>query len=261
MPGTAMPSTDGASAGQRLDHLVSPDHPPSFLTIHVVYIGGVSDDVTYGALAAPSRRRLLEVLRAAEGPLDLAALSTASGLHPNTIRFHLDILLRAGLVLEHRQRRAGRGRPRMVYTAAASTRGDEAQAMLAGMLVNHLDESGQHNVAEHAGRAWARRIAPGTSPRPGDLAGTTASVVTLFREMGFDPATTQHEDSRIDLRSCPFRALAQQHPGVVCGLHRGLLREFVAQASAGTVDAELAPFVQPHLCVATIRTAAQPDAG
>jgi len=52
----------------------------------------------------------------------------------------------------------------------------------------------------------------------------------------------------------------QQHPGVVCGLHRGLLREFVAQASAGTVDAELAPFVQPHLCVATIRTAAQPDA-
>jgi len=246
-------------AGQRLDDPVGRDNAPSFLTIYIVYIGGVSDDVTYGALAVPSRRRLLEALRATTDPLDLAALSTASGLHPNTIRFHLDILLRAGLVQEHRQRRASRGRPRMAYTAAA-TRGDENQAMLAGVLVNHLDESGQHSVAEHAGRAWARRIAPDTSPRPDDVAGATARVVALFREMGFDPATAQGEDNRIDLRGCPFRALAQQHPGVVCGLHRGLLREFVAQASAGTMDAVLAPFVQPHLCVATISTAAQPVA-
>ncbi len=85
-------------------------------------------------------------------------------------------------------------------------------------------------------------------------------VALLFREMGFDPATAQHEDNRIDLPSCPFRALARQHPGVVCGLHRGLLREFVSQATAATIDAELAPFVQPHLCVATIRTAAGPAA-
>lgn len=197
----------------------------------------------------------MEALRASTDPLDLAALSTATGLHPNTIRFHLDILLRAGLVQEHRLRRVSRGRPRMAYTAAA-TRGDGNQAMLAGILVNHLDESGQHGVAEHAGRAWARRIAPGTSPRPGDVAGATAHVVALFREMGFDPDTAEGEDNRIDLRACPFRTLAQQHPGVVCGLHRGLLREFVTQASAGTIDAELAPFVQPHLCVATISTAA-----
>ena len=226
----------------------------------IVYIGEVSDDVSYGALAVPSRRRLLEALRAATDPLDLAALSTASGLHPNTIRFHLDILLRAGLVQEHRQRRASRGRPRMAYTATTSTRADENQGLLAGMLVNHLDESGQHGVAEHAGRAWARRIAPGTAPRPGDVADATARVVALFSDMGFDPATAQGEDNRIDLRGCPFRALAQQHPGVVCGLHRGLLREFVAQASAGTMDAALAPFVQPHLCVARISTATQPAA-
>ena len=148
----------------------------------------------------------------------------------------------------------------MVYTAATSIRGDENQAMLAGMLVNHLDASGQHGVAEHAGRAWARRIALGTSPRPGDVAAAIASVVALFGDMGFDPAAVQGEGNRIDLRSCPFRSLAQQHPGVVCGLHRGLLREFVEQASAATIEAELVPFVQPHLCVATISTAAQPAA-
>jgi predicted ArsR family transcriptional regulator len=220
----------------------------------------VSDDVTYGALAVPSRRRLLEALQAADHPLDLAALAAASGLHPNTIRFHLDVLVRAGLVQEHRQRRASRGRPRMVYTAVTPTRADENREVLAGILVNHLDESGQHSVAEHAGRAWARRIVPGPPPHAGDAVGATASVATLFREMGFDPATAQGQDNRLDLRSCPFRALAQQHPGVVCGLHRGLLREFVAQVSAGTVDAELVPFVQPHLCVATISTTAEPAA-
>jgi hypothetical protein len=80
---------------------------------------------------------------------------------------------------------------------------------------------------------------------PGDVAGATAGVVTLFWEMGVDAATAQGQDNRIDLRFCPFRALAQQHPWVVCGLLWGLLREFVAQVSAGTVDAELTPFVQP----------------
>src|SRR2546423_8994937 len=100
---TNTPPTDNDPHSCRESH--------SFFTIHVVYIIRVSDDVTYGVLAVPSRRRLLEALRGANDPLDLVALATASGLHPNTVRFHLDVLARAGLVQERRQRRATRGRP------------------------------------------------------------------------------------------------------------------------------------------------------
>jgi predicted ArsR family transcriptional regulator len=88
----------------------------------------------------------------------------------------------------------------------------------------------------------------------------TRTVVALFTEMGFDPTATAHRgESRTDLRACPFRALAEQHR-VVCTLHLGLLRELVEQATAGTVNATLSPFVQPRLCVVHLATAEGPGA-
>jgi hypothetical protein len=87
------------------------------------------------------------------------------------------------------------------------------------------------------------------------LTAVTRTVVAMFIEMGFDPASTvRRRASRIDLRACPFRALAEQHRATVCGLHLGLLRETVDQASAGTVSAELSPFARPDLCIADLAT-------
>jgi len=214
------------------------------------------DDATYGALAVRSRRQLLDVLRAAEHQLDIPALADATGLHPNTVRFHLDILVQAGFVEERRQQRGTRGRPRMVYGPVTSVRSDDGYQLLAEMLVSHLDQTAQSNDAEAAGRAWARRIRPATPAGHGDLTTATRTVVALFTEMGFDPATTVHRrGNRIDLRACPFRALAARHRAVVCGLHLGLLQETVEQASAGTVSAELSPFARPDLCIADLTTA------
>ena len=211
------------------------------------------DDVTYGALAVHSRRQLLDVLRAAQHQLDIPALADATGLHPNTVRFHLDVLVRAGFVEERRQQRGTRGRPRMLYSPVTSATSEDGYQLLAEMLVSHLDQTAQSNDAEAAGRAWARRIRPATPAGHGDLTAATRTVVALFTEMGFDPATTAHsQGNRIDLRACPFRALAEQHRAVVCGLHLGLLKQTVDQTGAGTVGAELSPFVRPDLCVADL---------
>jgi predicted ArsR family transcriptional regulator len=87
----------------------------------------------------------------------------------------------------------------------------------------------------------------------GDLTATTRTVVAVFTEMGFDPAiTARSQGNRINLRACPFRALAEQHRAVVCRLHLGLLKEIVEQAGARTVSAELSPFVRPDLCIADL---------
>lgn len=213
------------------------------------------DDVTYGALAVPSRRQLLEVLRAAQHQLDIPALADATGLHPNTVRFHLDVLVQAGFVEEHRQQRDTRGRPRMLYSPVTSAASEDGYQLLAEMLVNHLEQTARSNDAEAAGRAWARRIRPPAPSGHGGLTAVTRTVVAMFTEMGFDPASTVHRRvSRIDLRACPFRALAEQHRAVVCGLHLGLLRETVDEASSGTVSAELLPFARPDLCIADLAT-------
>jgi len=221
----------------------------------LVYIGGMPPDATYGALAVRSRRQLLDVLRAAEHQLDIPALADATGLHPNTVRFHLDVLVQAGFVEERRQQRGTRGRPRMVYGPTMSGRSGDGYQLLAEVLVSHLDQTARSNDAEAAGRAWVRRIRPASPAGHGDLTAATRTVAALFTEMGFDPATTVHgRGNRIALRACPFRALADQHRAVVCGLHLGLLKETVDQASAGTVRAELLPFVRPDLCIADLAT-------
>jgi predicted ArsR family transcriptional regulator len=193
------------------------------------------------------------VLRAADGPLGVAALAEATGLHPNTVRFHLDVLVRAGFVDERPDRRGVRGRPRGVYVAAAPASDDEGFRLLAEVLVTHLDEAGDGAAAQRAGRAWARRVMPASPAQPEEVATTTRRVVALFTEMGFDPAAVPHgHGHRVLLRACPFRALAEQHPGVVCALHLGLLQGLVERAAGGTVDAQLSPFVQPRLCAADL---------
>ncbi len=59
---------------------------------------------------------------------------------------------------------------------------------------------------------------------------------------------------QISLHACPFRAVAREHPDVVCAIHLGLLRGSLERLGA-RVSSRLRPFVEPDLCVAEITTA------
>jgi predicted ArsR family transcriptional regulator len=210
----------------------------------------------FGALAAPSRRRLLQALRAADTPLDAPALAAATGLHPNTVRFHLDVLMRTGFVEERPDRRGTRGRPRTVYATMLRGVDNTGYQLLADVLVTYLDMVDDSTAAENAGRAWAQRLQPSTSLQGHSLDSTATIVSALFVEMGFDPAVVVADGTRrLMLRACPFWTLAEEHPGVVCALHLGLLQGIVEQTAHGTVAAGLTPFVQPGLCEANLTVA------
>ena len=56
------------------------------------------------ALADPTRVRILDLLRSADGPLTVADLAAPLGLHPNTVRSHLHLLDEAELVVLLRRR-------------------------------------------------------------------------------------------------------------------------------------------------------------
>src|ERR1035437_8258901 len=71
-----------------------------------------------GSPLGQSRARVLELLRAAGSPLGVQEIADRTGLHPNTVRFHLDGLVEAGLATRQPPAREAPGRPSMTYQAA-----------------------------------------------------------------------------------------------------------------------------------------------
>ena len=213
---------------------------------------------THLALASRQRRRLLELLRAGEAPRDAQELAAATGLHVTTVRFHLDLLRRAGLVDSHSQPRGTRGRPRTVYTAVNHAEAGGYPA-LTRLLAAHLADTPEARAvrAEQAGMDWAAEFTAETDRSPQVDAYEAARTVTrLFAELGFDPELVgEEEDRQIRLHACPFRDAARANPEVVCSVHLGLLRGTLTRLGAPPTTARLLPFVEPELCLAQLTPA------
>lgn len=205
------------------------------------------------ASAAPRRDSVLALLREAEGPLTITELSQRSGLHPNTVRFHLTALAEEELVERAPGATGARGRPRLLYRARwAPARGPRSYRLLAGMLTDLARTLGGGGpAAQDIGRSWGRRLVDdGTAP---DAGAAVARMNRLLEDIGFQP--TVHgapagPDAEIHLHSCPFREVAATGEDVVCALHLGLMQGALAQLEAPVVATSLDPFVRPDLCVA-----------
>ena len=206
-----------------------------------------------------SRARVLDVLRAIDGPAGVQEIAERVELHSNTARFHLDGLVDVGLA-ERRTEGQGRpGRPRMVYVAMPSDvpAGQRSYRLLAemltGLVTETLPEPGA--AALKAGEAWGRYLAE--RPAPGqevDSAEGLRRLSTVLAEVGFDPAPVDDSERPvIPLRHCPFREIAQQHREVVCSLHLGLMRGVLAETRAPLAAERLDPFVDASLCLAHLR--------
>jgi predicted ArsR family transcriptional regulator len=210
------------------------------------------------ALASRQRRRLLELLRAGEAPRDAQELAAATGLHVTTVRFHLDLLRRAGLVDSHSQPRATRGRPRTVYTAVNHAEAGGYPA-LTRLLAAHLADTPEARAvrAEQAGMDWAAELTAEAGQPPQVSAQDAARTVTgLFADLGFDPELVDDEaHCQIRLHACPFRDAARANPEVVCSVHLGLLRGTLTRLGAPPTTARLLPFVEPELCLAQLTPA------
>ena len=206
--------------------------------------------------ATPRRDAVLALLREAGRPLSIGEVAERTGLHANTVRFHL-----AALVEEHNVERApdttgGRGRPRLLYRAhPGSTRGPRSYRLLAGMLTDLARAlGGEGPGAVAAGRDWGRRLVDGTAPLGAGEAVTRMNQ--LLEDIGFQP--TVHgdptgPDAEIHLHHCPFREVAEGSEDVVCALHLGLMQGALGEMRAPVTATSLEPFVRPDLCVAQVR--------
>jgi len=194
---------------------------------------------------APTRARVLALLREHAGPHDAAAVAAALGLHLTTARFHLERLAEAGLAARATRPEARRGRPRVVYGATDAARDDDTRTRLIGVLAAALacTPHGEADAVE-AGRAWAASYSAAGAQHP------EQAVVTALDRLGFTPASAPApggaDGTTITLRACPFRDAARAHPQVVCAVHRG----FVERMLEGTrTVARLEPFATDDTCV------------
>lgn len=209
------------------------------------------DPRAHRVLAGASRVRVLEHLRGRAAAATATEIGEHLGLHPNTVRLHLEQLTEAGLVTRTAQQRTGPGRPRWLYSARPVAPDPEAESFrtLAGLLAGQLEATSDRpgDEAAAAGRAWGRTL---VGPREGtDPAAATADLVRLMDRLGFAPAQPD-ADGPVELHRCPFGEVAEQHSGVVCGVHLGLMQGALEALGAPLEATRLEPFVAPGLCLA-----------
>ena len=180
----------------------------------------------------------LELARSPVGR-STAEIAETLGLHPNTVRPHLDRMRDVGLLAVTVEGRGNVGRPQHRYSLApdAPSLGLEPPAfrILAAMLTevaaaadlpSDSVAAAGHGVGEAAAAA---RTAGGRSS-------CVAALTAELESLGFDPAVGEDANiATIAFTHCPFRELAEVHPEIVCHLHRGLVEGFVARAGGATV--------------------------
>lgn len=229
-------------------------------------------------LSSPVRRAIVDYLAAQEDPdvgapadvgLTAAELSEILSLHVTTARFHLDQLVRGG-ILDADFVREGVGRPRKVYRLTAGSMQDESDQHGMRILTELLADSfgaaaaGEVLTPFEAGRRWAADHVPAgdTTPAttPGAWLAKIGRLIDVLHIWGYTPhLSTSHagRSADLELAHCPFIDLAATNPAVVCGIHRGLIAGTLEQFGETDVEVSLEPFVGPQRCVAHLKTASR----
>ena len=182
----------------------------------------------------------LELARAPR-PLATAEIARTLELHPNTVRPHLERMRDLGLVEVTVAATGAVGRPQHRYALAgdAPSLGLEppvfpllTRILLTGAAAGGIDpddlvDAGREQGAAAAG---ARRVG-GPTEEP-----TVDALEAELAALGFDPARIDDGAAvTIAFSHCPFRDLAEAHPELVCGIHRGMVDGFVAREDTTSV--------------------------
>lgn len=212
-------------------------------------------------LTAP-RSRVLERLQQSEGSFTATQLSQEMGMHPNTVREHLEGLVLRGLATREPAAPLHRGRPAWRYSPAADVREPDPRvrdyAGLASALAAQIARSSSQPDAEAlaAGQEWGRTLTlgmPAVGPKR-----APQRVVELLAGLGFDPIFDD-STATVQLRRCPLLDAARQQPDIVCRTHLGMIRGALDALGGDPRQTELLPFAEVGACLLTLRDASVKD--
>ncbi len=198
-------------------------------------------------------RRLAIVEALSEGPRQIPELSRLLGIHPTTVRAHLDKLIAGGVLEEEEGIPAGRGRPSKRYRLREPLLpGDPEFRLFVGSLVALLRRAYGDQAVVAAEEEGARRGHQfGRSFQHPSPELTAREVVGLLERLSFAPtAPVRHNGGfSVDIRHCPFQVDPRDPDGaVVCAFHEGLVRGIAEVASGSAIAVRLVPFVADDRC-------------
>lgn len=235
-------------------------------------------------LQSPVRRQLIEILSnlpavptrgepyTRDQGLTASELGQRVGLHLTTVRFHVDQLVDAGLLVAH-DVKIGVGRPRRHYAVdpgrLTSLTEPETYRLLEALLADSFvdaQSTNQPQTAEQAAANWVARNAETVVPTglpldparsQGHFLAKVGALLDVLQVWGYTASVQSRNDGHtveLGLRHCPIRELAESNPAVACGVHRGLIRASMAALGEDDATIGLIPFVEPDLCVAHVTT-------
>jgi predicted ArsR family transcriptional regulator len=206
------------------------------------------------------RREVLRVLRAAPDPMSIVAIADVLGVHPNTVRFHLDSLVGDGQVEQVEPGRKGPGRPALMFQAVRQMDrgGTRHYRLLAEILtMAFAAERNPRAKALAAGRAWGRKL----ESQPTDATSAEDAIdhlVDVLDDLGFAPERrTADGEQQVGLRHCPFLEVAENRTNVICPVHLGLMQGAMETWGAPVAVERLDEFVEPDLCLAHLKLPAK----
>lgn len=164
-------------------------------------------------------------------------ISDELGLHPNTVRPHLERMRDVGLLEVIVDNKGTVGRPQNRYRVApdAPSLGIEPPGwqVLSRMLAD---------VAAFMAPEAVDVVAMGTeqgrasADRRRNMPSCVAALNDALAELGFEPAMGDDgTTAAIAFTNCPFRDLAEAYPEIVCNLHRGFIEGFVEELGGAQV--------------------------
>lgn len=183
-----------------------------------------------GPISSYSRVQILHLLFEAgssvtRAEVSIAELCEATGLHPNTVREHLQRLIEGGYVIPTIEHRTTRGRPRTLYSAATGSPGSSSP------------------VARDKAKAAARRgdlmrsMLPDSAPDLGrEATYQLDALVEHLEESGFEPVVDDHRLT-VDLSPCPHAAGRSEDRPMLCRVHLDLMQSVLNEAG-GPLEAE-----------------------
>ncbi|MFI0723693.1 helix-turn-helix transcriptional regulator [Streptomyces sp. NPDC021224] len=224
----------------------------------------MEDIEAIAALQDPVRRRLYEYVAAQDREVGRNEAAEAAGVGRTLAAHHLDRLTEAGLLDSGSRRLTGRtgpgaGRPAKVYTRARGERSVSLPARdyrtAAELLAEAAELAGADAALYGAARRRGEALRGGAEP-----CASLEQAVELLASRGYEPrAETAAEGSApgvenaaegsapavVRMRNCPFHAVAESFPPLVCGMNLALLEGLLGD---GGVRARMDP--RPgHCCV------------
>ncbi|MGY5013863.1 helix-turn-helix transcriptional regulator [Streptomyces sp. 900105755] len=225
------------------------------------------DDIdAIAALQDPVRRRLYEYVAAQGREVGRNEAAEATGVARTLAAHHLDRLAEAGLLDTGSRRLTGRsgpgaGRPAKVYTRARAERAVSLPARDYRTAAELLAEAAEQAGLDAGLCAAARRRGEALRGSAAPCGGLEEAMETLAAR-GYEPhleAAGSAEDAAgtaaavVRMRNCPFHAVAERFPPLVCGMNLALLEGLLG--TGGPVRARMA--ARPGECCVVVEAAAE----